>query len=331
MKKFLLLLVSLALCAGASAQSQARYNRYGMKLKDKDDRLVIVGTDAYKKLGIKAKELPDAYKPYKPKFKYYDKNSLSAVIPEDLVYKTGKDGSDLHLMYYRTGLKKSPVVFFVHGGGWTGGSYTASQKLFKTLAGKYGIAVVSIEYTLADVEGAKVEDAFRDCCDAVDHVLKSKEFDVNAKRIGFIGYSAGGQLAAMCALKYPQTKVFIGQSGAYDLPLSLSILAPESKAQKRESLNGYFNGFDDGYLEEYSPVHIAKTVKKITFNTCLFYGTADITIGPDNAERFAAALRKAGAKTVESEAYKNVTHLIFNAYCANEVFVKTIEFLDTYL
>jgi acetyl esterase/lipase len=277
-------------------------------------------------------KLPDVLVPFKPKITAFDRKSVRSVVPDTLVYKTNSAGDDLRLLVYKTSETNAPVVFYIHGGGWTGGNFKSNPAICKTLAGKYGIAVISIQYTFATVPGTKMEDTIGDCYDAVEYVLsRSSEFGIDPDRLGFFGSSAGGHLASCCAMRFPQTKVLAGWYGAYDLQLTMSHYAPESNTKRRELLSDFFNGWDSEYIKSVSPSEMALKTKKTKFKAVLFEGTADTTIGPGNAETFRKALAKAGNKNVELVIFENVTHSITRSYAADEMYLKTIELFNTAL
>jgi acetyl esterase/lipase len=321
-------LASLSFSIGVLAQN----NRYGMRLKEKDGELFVSNSRAYRKLGIDVAKLPDVLVPFKPKITAFDRKSVRSVVPDTLVYKTNSAGDDLRLLVYKTSETNAPVVFYIHGGGWTGGNFKSNPAICKTLAGKYGIAVISIQYTFATVPGTKMEDTIGDCYDAVEYVLsRSSEFGIDPDRLGFFGSSAGGHLASCCAMRFPQTKVLAGWYGAYDLQLTMSHYAPESNTKRRELLSDFFNGWDSEYIKSVSPSEMALKTKKTKFKAVLFEGTADTTIGPGNAETFRKALAKAGNKNVELVIFENVTHSITRSYAADEMYLKTIELFNTAL
>lgn len=328
MKRFLISLSCLFLAA-VTLSAATEYNKYGMKLKvNEDGQYSVAGAGAYKKIaGINVKKLPDVLEPYKAKITCYDKASIKTVETEDVIYKTTKFGQEMHLMIYKSEQPFAPVVFYIHGGGWVAGSYTGGPKVFKTMAGKYGITVVSIEYTFATVEGATVEDSIQDCYDAVDFILgNADKYGIDNKRIGFVGSSAGGHLSAMCALHYPKTRAYVGWYGAYDLESSMEIYAPAAKEEKHARYNTYLKGWDPEYIRSFSPASVARTMKKIRFSTVLFAGTADVTIGYQNAPIFEDALRAGGARRVEIRTYENVTHSMFKSEYASEIYKQTMEF-----
>ena len=55
---------------------------------------------------------------------------------------------ELLLSYPKRNTKKLPVVIFIHGGGWIGGSAKKIDSYAKLIA-SYGIVVANVEYSLA--------------------------------------------------------------------------------------------------------------------------------------------------------------------------------------
>ena len=309
------------------------YNRYGMVLiKESNGSYSIKDAKAYEELIGDPYRLPKALVPYEAKVPAYSKAAMETVVPETFVYKKCKNGDDLPLMVYRSGRDNSPVVFHIHGGSWVAGSYNAAAAFCKTLAGKYGITVVSIEYSFANVPGVQMGDTVQDCYDAVEYVLsRSQEFGIDPERVGFVGSSAGGHLSACCAMHFPQTKAYAGWYGAYDLQFTMDIYAPESKAEKHHRYDVFFNGWEPEYINRFSPVKIAETKSGLSFKAVLFTGTADITIGPDNARRYREALAGAGVKNVKVVTYQNVTHSIGRSYAAADMFSRSMRLFATAL
>jgi acetyl esterase/lipase len=86
-----------------------------------------------------------------------------------------------------------PLVVWVHGGGWRGGSKENSQAI--PLSGR-GYAVASINYRLTDVATfpAQIED-----CRAAIRWLRANasKYNIDPKRVGVWGASAGGHLVAL--------------------------------------------------------------------------------------------------------------------------------------
>ena len=87
----------------------------------------------------------------------------------------------------------TPVVLFIHGGGWVGGTKeTYVLRLLPWL--EMGWAVANIEYRLGEVSLAPA--AVEDCLCALRWVIRNAEnYNIDASRIVVTGNSAGGHLA----------------------------------------------------------------------------------------------------------------------------------------
>jgi len=91
--------------------------------------------------------------------------------------------------------RPTPLLFFIHGGGWVAGDKRTVGQVDKYLAA--GISVVSINYrftTQAQAAGVKppVEWPLRDAARALQFVRsKAAEWNIDGKRIGASGGSAG--------------------------------------------------------------------------------------------------------------------------------------------
>jgi acetyl esterase len=93
-----------------------------------------------------------------------------------------------------------PVVVYLHGGGWAGGSCDDIDTPVRALANKSGCAVVSVDYRLAPEH--KYPAALEDCYAAVRWASTNGErFGWDGRRLAVAGDSAGGNLAAAVALR----------------------------------------------------------------------------------------------------------------------------------
>jgi acetyl esterase len=92
-----------------------------------------------------------------------------------------------------------PVLLFFHGGGFTVGSIATHDILCRVLSEKSGCAVVSVDYRLAPEH--KFPTASNDAWDALEHLAKNAgQWGLDGTRIAVGGDSAGGTLAAVCAI-----------------------------------------------------------------------------------------------------------------------------------
>jgi len=124
-----------------------------------------------------------------------------------------RDGELLGARLYAPSDQALPVLLFFHGGGFTVGSVATHDILCRQLSLLAGIAVVSLDYRLAPAH--KFPTAANDAWDALQWLAaKGASLGLDASRLAVGGDSAGGTLAAMCA-------VLARDAG---LPLALQLL-----------------------------------------------------------------------------------------------------------
>ena len=104
-------------------------------------------------------------------------------------------GADLKLDVYRpsNAAGPTPVLMFMHGGGWTNGSKNSSLFAFLPFL-EMGWAVVNVEYRLADAAPAPA--AVEDCRCALRWIYQNaRQYKFDLDTIVTTGQSAGGHLA----------------------------------------------------------------------------------------------------------------------------------------
>lgn len=110
------------------------------------------------------------------------------------------DGFDLAVRLVAPSDEPLPVLVYFHGGGFTIGSIATHDALCRHLSHLAHCAVLSVGYRLAPEHRFPV--AFEDAWDAVAWVEKhGVAMGLDATRIAVGGDSAGGTLAAACALR----------------------------------------------------------------------------------------------------------------------------------
>jgi acetyl esterase len=160
-------------------------------------------------------------------------------------------GGPIPVRVYRPGDGPAPVLVYFHGGGWVLGSIVTAHGICATLARLAGCVVCSVDYRLAPehVFPAALDDAWAATTWADEH---AEELGGRPGALAVGGDSAGGNLAAVCALRARDA----------GLPLGLQMLvypvldADLETPSYREFADGYFltadgmRWFWDQYLPE---------------------------------------------------------------------------------
>ncbi|XP_061171638.1 arylacetamide deacetylase-like [Saccostrea echinata] len=96
--------------------------------------------------------------------------------------------------------KLLPGLVFYHGGGWVFGSRDSHDPMMRRFVRRKQMVVVSVEYRLAPEFPFPAP--IDDCVSATSHFLRhAKKYRTDPNRIGVMGDSAGGNLAAAVALR----------------------------------------------------------------------------------------------------------------------------------
>jgi acetyl esterase/lipase len=99
----------------------------------------------------------------------------------------------------REGDSVRPCIFHIHGGGFVTGSAAMMDPIHRALALEENCVIVSVDYRLAPE--TPFPGAIEDCYAALAWVFKeAPELQVDSSRIGVMGESAGGGLAAALGL-----------------------------------------------------------------------------------------------------------------------------------
>jgi acetyl esterase len=124
----------------------------------------------------------------------------SAGDPEPMFAVEDLDADGVPVRVYRPSPDPDlPVVIYLHGGGWTIGSVEHFDPIVRQLAKEAQAIVVSVDYRLAPEHPFPAP--LDDCWRAVQWVGKrAAEFGGDSTRLAVAGDSAGGNLAAVCAL-----------------------------------------------------------------------------------------------------------------------------------
>jgi len=124
------------------------------------------------------------------------------IVVEDREVPGPKGAPDVAIRIYRPKASASEpraCVFEIHGGGFMMGDIVMMDPWCQNIAGELGAVVVSTNYRLApeDPFPAGVEDCYAALCWTAANM---KELGADPNRLAIAGQSAGGGLAAACAL-----------------------------------------------------------------------------------------------------------------------------------
>lgn len=208
-----------------------------------------------------------------------------------------------------------PTLVYFHGGGFTIGSIQTHNVLCRELARIGHCAVISVDYRLAPEHRFPV--ATNDAWDALQWVAKSAEsMELQADALAVGGDSAGGTLAAVCAIH--------ARDAGLKLALQLLIYPGTAARQETTSHNTYQSGFmlDKATVDWFFDHYIdAKDRDDWRFAPMLaerhdglapaWIGLAECDPLVDEGVAYADMLRMAGVK-VDLEIYHGVVHGFVN-------------------
>ncbi len=111
-----------------------------------------------------------------------------------------RDGASLRARLYANSPGRLPVLLYLHGGGFTIGNLETHDSLCRQLALQSGAAVLALDYRRAPEHRFPV--AVNDAWDALQWLAEegAAALGLDARRLAVGGDSAGGTLAAVCAL-----------------------------------------------------------------------------------------------------------------------------------
>lgn len=200
---------------------------------------------------------------------------------------------------------KSPVYFFVHGGGWNGGDQKEVPPA--TISGDanflvddLGVIYVGLAYRCKG-NNATFADAINDLEASVKWFFDNADsFNADITRIGFGGASAGSTLSAVMAQKYSNCKVYVGAEGMYNLVDHDEKQSPfpNSEARKIYGL----------YTKEKSKVASAfYNLKDNPPTSLLLHGKEDRLCHYTQSIKFADRIKEAGGKA-KVVLYDSINH-----------------------
>ena len=226
----------------------------------------------------------------------------------------GPDGL-LRTRHYRPAVAEAaPLLVFFHGGGFVVGDLESHDGLCRMICRDAGLHVLSVDYRLAPEHKAPA--AIDDCFAAYQWAFAhAAELGADPGRIGVGGDSAGGNLAAVVALRsreegVPQPALQVLLYAVLDLRAqtrSRSLFSDGFLITKQETgwfmdlyLDGTGIGADDARVSPLKVADLSGLAPALVI-------TAGFDPLRDEGNEYAAALRSAGV-TVDHRQFDSLTH-----------------------
>lgn len=223
----------------------------------------------------------------------------------------GDGGAVLPARLYAVSDHRLPAMLYLHGGGFTIGSIETHDSLCRQIVRLSGAAVVSVEYRLAPEH--RFPTAVNDAWAALQDLRRqAPAWGLDGSRLAVGGDSAGGTLAAVCAL--------LARDAGFELALQVLITpgtaAHQDTASHRRFAQGYIlerpaiDWFFNHYIERhqrtdwrFAPL-LADDLDGVA---PAWVGLAEADPLVDEGIAYADRLRMAGVP-VDLEVYRGVTH-----------------------
>ena len=247
-------------------------------------------------------------------------NTTAQKIIDTIAFKAGGYDIPIRIKLPKKTIGKSPVYFFVHGGGWNGGDQKEVPPATISgdanfLVNELGVIYVGLAYRCKG-NNATFSDAINDLEASVQWFFDNADaFNADITRIGFGGASAGSTLSAVMAQKYPNCKVYIGAEGMYNLVDHDEKQSPFPNSEARK-----IYGLD---TKEKSKIASAfYNLKENPPTSLLLHGKEDRLCHFTQSIKFADKIREAGGKA-KVILYDSINHTCLAAIYP-DVFKKSV-------
>ncbi len=211
----------------------------------------------------------------------------------------------------------APVMLYIHGGGWVLFSIDTHDRLMREYAGRAGIVVIGIDYSLSP------EAKFPVALDEVGAVLdwieaNAADLGIDPARIMVGGDSAGANLSvAACLKRRDQGRARLAgmllSYGAFDAEPtgSYDLYSGPDYTLETPEMDAFWAAYTDDPAQLSDPL-VAPLRADLHDLPPAFLAIAQCDILADSNYAFAAKLRAAGVP-VEEVTYKGATHSFLEA------------------
>jgi acetyl esterase/lipase len=243
----------------------------------------------------------------------------------ELTYKEVGDRK-LKLFVYKPNewksVDKRPAFVYIHGGGWVGGN--ASGGVFwAQILRERGMLVLGVQYRFAE-KGKRIDPGccIEDAKSAMRYIRgHAAELGLDPNRIAAMGSSAGGHLAASCAL------LSTFDSPADDLKVSCK---PNALILLQPVLDNGPQGYGRGsaviqaQYKAYSPAHnIVPGVPPCI----IFAGDKDASASLSLIQKFTVGMKAAG-NLCDLHVYPGIHGFVNEPPAREDIYKKSVEFLE---
>lgn len=238
-------------------------------------------------------------------------SSIAAVQPDfkDVAYDDDHKAQALDVYLAKASKKPAPCMVYIHGGGWRAGSKNRIPAWLAKMQAEGGLAVVSVEYRFTDVATHPAQ--VNDCARAIQFVRhNAKKWNIDPKRIGVTGGSAGGHLSAYMALQEdeadPKSDDPVERQSSrvscavpFAGPTDWGLLA---KIEHGHPAYRQLIGYEPGTPAAKMSARLKKDVSPVSFVSkddppiLIVHGDADAVVPVQHATVLKKALKKAGVE-----------------------------------
>ncbi|MDR1615952.1 MAG: alpha/beta hydrolase [Syntrophomonadaceae bacterium] len=187
-------------------------------------------------------------------------NITNRIIKEE--YKSDVGSGSYSVYFYRRAELpegKHPLFYFIHGGGFLGGTHLANENLMRKLTDENDVVCASADYHVAPE--ARFPVALRECERGLLNLVESAGASyIDKSRVYIAGDSAGGNLAAAAVLSLKKQRGFV--------PAGQILLYPVTEMYKLDTKSYKQKG-----LEFFSMRRLILISRKLYANNAKDYNT----------------------------------------------------------
>lgn len=238
-----------------------------------------------------------------------EEKEKNAIKPDKIInykhVKTEKGEFDLKLHIFnpeQKGDKKLPCIVMIHGGGWNNGSPTSYYRSGKKWA-DMGMVAIAVEYRIRNKHGGTPLDSVRDAKSALRWIRShADELGIDPDKIVATGGSAGGHLAAACAI-LPSLNEKGEDTSVSCKPNALILISPVFDNSPKGY--GQYHKAIKEHWKEFSPLH---NISEKIPPTIIFVGDKEPKHLPvETAKKFQDKAKEKGSQC-EVFVLKGATH-----------------------